>query len=77
MSFNKITFEQGEVNLPANIEINAFVTNELRLIFLALNHCDWNRTRAARSLGVSYRTFVYRCQKYGISHPFWNRNGKK
>jgi two-component system response regulator AtoC len=42
---------------------------ERRMIVDALGSCGGNQTRAARMLGISRRTLLYRLQKYGIGSP--------
>ncbi len=34
-----------------------------------LEHCQWNRTRAARELGIGYNTLWRKMKKYGIKPP--------
>ncbi len=38
-------------------------------IIEALRECDGNQTQAARTLGLSRRTLIYRMEKYGIKRP--------
>ena len=39
---------------------------EKRQIFLALEHCEGNRTHAARQLGISIRTLRNKLRDYGV-----------
>lgn len=41
---------------------------ERELLLAALVKHDWNQTRAARYLGISRNTLIYRMQKFGIKH---------
>ena len=40
---------------------------ERRAILLALDQTGWNRKKAAKQLGVSYRCLLYKIQQYGLS----------
>lgn len=42
---------------------------ERDLVFRALDYTRWNRTRAARILGMTFRQLGYRIQKYGLDEP--------
>jgi DNA-binding NtrC family response regulator len=44
------------------------------MIIQAMEQTGWNITRAAKLLGLSFRTMQYRLDKFGIKRP--NRNGK-
>lgn len=39
---------------------------EVERIMAALSDCRWNRTRAARMLGINFRALRYRIEKYGL-----------
>lgn len=39
---------------------------ERRMIQLALNKYKWNKTKAAKELGISIRTLYYKMEKYGL-----------
>ncbi len=41
-------------------------TIERELLIQALEQYDWNQSRAARALGISRKTLIYRIAKYGI-----------
>jgi two-component system response regulator PilR (NtrC family) len=42
---------------------------ERDLVLRALDYTRWNRTRAARILGMTFRQLGYRIQKYGLDEP--------
>ena len=42
---------------------------EKRHIQSVLEHCQWNRSRAARELGIGYNTLWRKMKKYGIEPP--------
>src|SRR5205085_2732491 len=42
---------------------------EKEVLLRALEQSDWNHSRAARYLGMSRKTLVYRTQKYGLLRP--------
>ena len=44
------------------------VRAERRVIQHALEQMDWNRTRAARLLGISRRQLFDKIQQYGLQH---------
>jgi DNA-binding NtrC family response regulator len=50
---------------------------EYRRIVEALGHCAGNQTHAARLLGISRRTLVYRLDEYGIARPRKNRGPRE
>jgi DNA-binding NtrC family response regulator len=52
----------------------SFEELERSLIVQAMEQTGWNITRAARLLGLSFRTMQYRLDKFGIERP--NRKGK-
>ena len=44
---------------------------EMRCILQAMKKTGFNRTRAARILGVTRRTLGYRIAKYGLEEQDW------
>ena len=52
----------------------SFEDLERSLIMQAMEQTGWNITRAAKLLGLSFRTMQYRLDKFGIERP--NRKGK-
>jgi transcriptional regulator with PAS, ATPase and Fis domain len=44
-------------------------TTEKVHILRVLQHCQWNRSRAARELGIGYNTLWRKIKKYGIQPP--------
>jgi DNA-binding NtrC family response regulator len=52
----------------------SFEELERSLIIQAMEQTGWNITRAAKLLGLSFRTLQYRLDKFGIERP--NRKGK-
>ena len=40
---------------------------EKDLIHGALNRTNWNRKRAAKLLGISYRSLLYKIKEYGLN----------
>ena len=51
----------ADSNLPARLE-----ADERAAIIDALEKARWNRTAAARALGMSFRQLRYRIKKFGI-----------
>jgi transcriptional regulator with PAS, ATPase and Fis domain len=47
----------------------SFEDLEKSLIIQAMEQTNWNITRAARLLGLSFRTLQYRLEKFGIKKP--------
>jgi transcriptional regulator with GAF, ATPase, and Fis domain len=47
----------------------AFEELEKSLILQAMEQTSWNITRAAKLLGLSFRTLQYRLEKFGIKKP--------
>ena len=39
---------------------------ERQLVVEALQQCDWNRTQASKSLGISYPTLLQKIRKYDL-----------
>ena len=62
----------GGFKLPA--EGIDFEELEKSLLIQAMEQTNWNITRSAKLLGLSFRTMQYRLDKFGLSRP--NRNGK-
>ncbi|HYE74616.1 MAG TPA: sigma-54 dependent transcriptional regulator, partial [Blastocatellia bacterium] len=52
----------------------SFEELERSFLIQAMEQTNWNITRAAKLLGLSFRTMQYRLDKFGISRP--GRNGK-
>ncbi|MEP7339145.1 MAG: sigma-54 dependent transcriptional regulator [Acidobacteriota bacterium] len=52
----------------------SFEDLERSMIIQAMEQTGWNITRAAKLLGLSFRTMQYRLDKFGIKRP--NRGGK-
>jgi DNA-binding NtrC family response regulator len=44
-------------------------TSEKGHILRVLHHCQWNRSRAARELGIGYNTLWRKIKRYGIKPP--------
>jgi DNA-binding NtrC family response regulator len=44
-------------------------TMEQAHIIRVLEHCQWNRSRAARELGIGYNTLWRKMKRYGIKQP--------
>ncbi len=63
----------GGFRLPA--EGIDFEELEKSLLIQAMDQTNWNITRAAKLLGLSFRTMQYRLDKFGIARP--NRGGKE
>ena len=63
----------GGFKLPA--EGLDFEELEKSLLIQAMDQTNWNITRAARLLGLSFRTMQYRLDKFGLVRP--NRGGKE
>ena len=42
---------------------------ERELLLQALEACDWNQARAARYLGLTRKTLIYRMHKYNLVEP--------
>ncbi len=63
----------GGFKLPA--EGIDFEQLEKSLLIQAMDQTHWNITRAAKLLGLSFRTMQYRLDKFGLARP--NRGGKE
>ncbi len=60
------TLKESTVS-PAPFSLEQHLENIERLAFQkALEECRWNRTEAARKLGISFRSFRYRLKKLGL-----------
>jgi two-component system response regulator PilR (NtrC family) len=70
-----LTLQQQPASLPTTANSNAIdLESELTrierdLIRQALESTDWNRTEAARRLGLTLRSLRYRMQKLGLEAP--------
>ena len=62
----------GGFKLPA--EGIDFEELEKSLLIQAMEQTNWNITRSAKLLGLSFRTMQYRLDKFGLARP--NRSGK-
>src|SRR5581483_6663959 len=40
---------------------------ERKMIFATLHATNWNRKRAARNLGISYRALLYKLRAFGVA----------
>lgn len=56
------------VELENNIEIDISHQSEREQIIHALNETRWNRTAAAKTLGLTFRQLRYRIKKYELDH---------
>lgn len=63
----------GEPDLLARASREA----ELKLLQGALDQAHWNRRRAAASLHVDYKAFLYKLRKYGIARDEVVESGKR
>jgi len=59
----------NEFGLPGVGGDMSLVAVETKHILSVLEHCHWNRTRAARELGIGYNTLWRKMNKYGIEPP--------
>lgn len=57
---------QGDQQLPDDVWNPEDADAERDLVARALDYTRWNRTRAARILGMTFRQLSYRIQKYGL-----------
>jgi DNA-binding NtrC family response regulator len=55
----------------------SFEDLERSLIIQAMEQTSWNITRAAKLLGLSFRTLQYRLDKFGIKRPTRGRGGEE
>jgi DNA-binding NtrC family response regulator len=58
---------EGAFKLPA--EGIAYEDVERDLIMQAMDQTDYNITKAAKLLGLTFRTLQYRLEKFGIKKP--------
>ncbi len=58
--------EFGSAQTDADMSLAAA---EERHIRITLDYCQWNRSRAARELGIGYNTLWRKMNKYGIEPP--------
>jgi DNA-binding NtrC family response regulator len=69
------TAPQGESPAPAVFGINPVIPeatwedHEKAKIIEALQRTNWNITRAAQLLGMTFRTLQYRLEKFGLKRP--------
>jgi DNA-binding NtrC family response regulator len=65
--------QEGSAASTANFKLPpegiAFEDLERSLITQAMEQTNWNITRAAKLLGLSFRTLQYRLEKFGIKRP--------
>ncbi len=59
----------NEFGLPGVGDDMSLVAVETKHILSVLEQCQWNRTRAARELGIGYNTLWRKMNKYGIEPP--------
>jgi transcriptional regulator of acetoin/glycerol metabolism len=52
--------------MSSDLSLEAMEQTHIRQI---LEHCQWNRSRAARELGIGYNTLWRKMKKYGIEPP--------
>ncbi|MCJ8314043.1 MAG: sigma-54 dependent transcriptional regulator, partial [Pseudomonadales bacterium] len=56
--------EQSEFPIPENVQLESFLENiERRVIQKALENERWNKTAAAKKLGITFRALRYRLKK--------------
>ena len=58
-----------EGSLPPVIEEGSWEEHEKAKIVEAMQRSNWNITRAAELLGMTFRTLQYRLEKFGIKRP--------
>ena len=59
--------EKPIITAPDNSDLTGILKDqEKELILAALDKTKWNRTAAARLLGISFRTLRYRLKKLGL-----------
>jgi len=61
--------EAPEGSLPPVIEEGSWEEHEKAKIVEAMQRSNWNITRAAELLGMTFRTLQYRLEKFGIKRP--------
>ena len=57
---------ERRVVAPARAEVVEVGELERQLVVEALQQCDWNRTQASKSLGISYPTLLQKIRKYDL-----------
>jgi two-component system response regulator HydG len=62
-------FEAGEVQTPEIASDLSMAAMERKHIRRVLEHCQWNRSRAARELGIGYNTLWRKMKRYNITQP--------
>ena len=65
---------QAQGGAPARIELDGHVPNQLMQIeraavVAALDACGGNQTQAARRLGMSRRSLIYKMERFGLKSP--------
>jgi DNA-binding protein Fis len=60
---------------PALSAVNAASRLERAQLLSALEHCEWNVSRAARELGVTKQALYRRMHKHGVARPRPARQG--
>ncbi len=57
----------GETPIPGDVQLEEYLSNiERKVVEKALEETRWNRTAAAKKLGISFRAMRYRMKKLGI-----------
>jgi len=60
------TEEFGHLDITNDLSLEAMEQAHIRRV---LEHCQWNRSRAARELSIGYNTLWRKMKKYGIKPP--------
>jgi len=58
--------EFGHLDITADLSLEAMEQAHIRRV---LEHCQWNRSRAARELSIGYNTLWRKMKKYGLKPP--------
>jgi two-component system NtrC family response regulator len=72
-SFLRSMPEVGSERPIPPLERGGLASVERELIVQALRRFNWNQTRAAKSLGISRKTLIYRITKYGVEKESQHR----